>query len=80
MAPIATRPAVTIDLTESSTREVNALLASPDAPRSLTITKPRGAHALACGLDAEVDVTIDGDVWAEQPATELPMAQRYFLF
>jgi urease subunit alpha len=25
-------------------------------------------------------VTIDGDVWAEQPATELPMAQRYFLF
>ncbi|MDP9166368.1 MAG: protein glxC [Actinomycetota bacterium] len=62
MAPIATRAAVTIDLTESSTREVNALLASPDAPRSLTITKPRGAHALACGLDADVDVTIDGDV------------------
>jgi urease subunit alpha len=25
-------------------------------------------------------VTIDGDVWAEQPAIELPMAQRYFLF
>ena len=25
-------------------------------------------------------VTIDGDVWAEQPAAELPMAQRYFLF
>jgi urease subunit alpha len=25
-------------------------------------------------------VTIDGEVWAEQPATELPMAQRYFLF
>jgi urease subunit alpha len=25
-------------------------------------------------------VTINGDVWAEQPATELPMAQRYFLF
>jgi len=25
-------------------------------------------------------VRIDGDVWAEQPATELPMAQRYFLF
>ncbi len=25
-------------------------------------------------------VTIDGDVWAEQPATELPLAQRYFLF
>ena len=25
-------------------------------------------------------VKIDGEVWAEQPATELPMAQRYFLF
>jgi urease subunit alpha len=25
-------------------------------------------------------VRIDGDVWQEQPATELPMAQRYFLF
>jgi urease subunit alpha len=35
--------------------------------------------------DVEVDpdtftVRIDGDVWQEQPATELPMAQRYFLF
>jgi urease subunit alpha len=25
-------------------------------------------------------VRIDGDVWQEQPASELPMAQRYFLF
>ncbi|MGB0971274.1 MAG: hypothetical protein ACPGVG_09970, partial [Mycobacterium sp.] len=25
-------------------------------------------------------VRIDGEVWHEQPATELPMAQRYFLF
>jgi urease subunit alpha len=25
-------------------------------------------------------VRIDGDVWAEQPAAELPMAQRYFMF
>ncbi|OHV03976.1 urease subunit alpha [Mycobacterium talmoniae] len=25
-------------------------------------------------------VRIDGEVWPEQPATELPMAQRYFLF
>ncbi|MGE4364592.1 MAG: urease subunit alpha, partial [Mycolicibacterium sp.] len=35
--------------------------------------------------DIEVDpdtftVRIDGEVWQEQPATELPMAQRYFLF
>ena len=25
-------------------------------------------------------VRIDGEVWREQPATVLPMAQRYFLF
>jgi urease subunit alpha len=25
-------------------------------------------------------VHIDGEVWEEQPAVELPMAQRYFLF
>ncbi|BAX92764.1 urease subunit alpha [Mycobacterium shigaense] len=35
--------------------------------------------------DIQVDpdtftVRIDGEVWHEQPATELPMAQRYFLF
>ncbi|MEZ0340915.1 urease subunit alpha [Mycobacterium sp. pV006] len=35
--------------------------------------------------DIQVDpdtftVRIDGEVWQEQPATELPMAQRYFLF
>jgi glutamate synthase domain-containing protein 3 len=62
MAPLATRPAVTVDLTASSTREVNELLASSEAPKALTITNPRGAHALACGLDAELEVTIDGDV------------------
>ncbi|WP_179468937.1 urease subunit alpha [Mycolicibacterium vinylchloridicum] len=32
-------------------------------------------------VDADTfTVRIDGEVWAEQPATELPMAQRYFLF
>ncbi|WP_216894108.1 urease subunit alpha [Nocardia alni] len=25
-------------------------------------------------------VRVDGEVWAEEPATELPLAQRYFLF
>jgi glutamate synthase domain-containing protein 3 len=54
--------ATTIDLQTSSTREVNELLSSPDAPKSLTITRPQGAHALACGLDADLDVTIEGHV------------------
>ena len=25
-------------------------------------------------------VRVDGEVWEQEPATELPMAQRYFLF
>jgi len=51
-----------IDLRTSSTREVNELLSSPGAPTRLTITHPEGAHALACGLDADLDVTVDGHV------------------
>jgi glutamate synthase domain-containing protein 3 len=62
MAPVATRPAVAVDLDATTTRAVNQLLASPDAPKGLRITNPRGAHALACGLDADLEVTIDGDV------------------
>lgn len=52
----------TIDLQESSTRAVNELISSPDAPKTLTITSPEGAHALACGLDSDLDVTIEGHV------------------
>ena len=61
---IETAPVETtiIDLQTSSTRQVNELLSSPDAPTALTITRPQGAHALACGLDAELDVTIEGHV------------------
>ncbi|PBC36034.1 protein glxC [Rhodococcus sp. ACPA4] len=61
---IPTQEAVTgsIDLQNFSTRDVNELLSSPDAPKALTIIQPQGAHALACGLDAELDVTIEGHV------------------
>jgi methylamine---glutamate N-methyltransferase subunit B len=62
MAPVGTAPAVTVDLRASSTRQINELLASADAPKSMTITNPQGAHALACGLDADLDVTIEGHV------------------
>jgi methylamine---glutamate N-methyltransferase subunit B len=62
MAPVGAAPAVTIDLRASSTRQINELLASADAPKSMTITNPQGAHALACGLDADLDVTIEGHV------------------
>jgi glutamate synthase domain-containing protein 3 len=64
MAPLTLSPSTTtvLDLSTSSVRAVNSLLASTDAPTSLTIANPQGAHALACGLDAELDVTIDGHV------------------
>ncbi|WP_406815603.1 urease subunit alpha [Mycobacterium sp. M23085] len=51
-------------------------------------TTGRGKSALPLNdalPDIQVDpdtftVRIDGEVWQEQPASELPMAQRYFLF
>lgn len=58
MAPVETP----LDVAVLGTRAVNALLASADAPQVAVITNPRGAHALACGLDREMDITIAGHV------------------
>ncbi len=53
--------ATTLDLSTSTLREVNGTLhAATDG--SFTITHPRGAHALAAGIDAPIDVEIDGPV------------------
>jgi len=50
-----------LDLVEMSLREVNQLL--HDARHGdFLIRNPRGAHALACGLDGDLNVTIDGHV------------------
>jgi methylamine---glutamate N-methyltransferase subunit B len=62
MASVETAAVTTIDLTTSTTRQLNALLTSPDAPKAVRITNPQGAHALACGLNGELDVTIEGHV------------------
>ncbi|MFZ2178154.1 MAG: protein glxC [Rhodococcus sp. (in: high G+C Gram-positive bacteria)] len=66
MAPVATTETITamtvLDLATSSTRAVNERLTSPEAPKSVTITGSQGAHALACGLDSDIDVTIEGHV------------------
>ncbi|WP_405178465.1 protein glxC [Nocardia sp. NBC_01377] len=63
MAPaVTTVETVLLDLREHSVREVNALLHAPDAPRRVTLTEPRGAHALACGLDDDLEVVIEGHV------------------
>jgi glutamate synthase domain-containing protein 3 len=50
-----------LDLAEMSLREVNQLLHDA-AGGDFLIRNPRGAHALACGLDGDLDVTIDGHV------------------
>ena len=52
-----------LDLETQSLREVNAALqaqAQHTNQTSWTIENPRGAHAIACGLDAEIAVTVQG--------------------
>jgi glutamate synthase domain-containing protein 3 len=54
-----------VDLGTTSLRELNQRLhdlASATGPRAWRILSPSGAHALACGLDADVDVEIQGHV------------------
>jgi glutamate synthase domain-containing protein 3 len=48
-------------MAEMSLREVNQLLHDA-AGGDFLIRNPRGAHALACGLDGELDLTIEGHV------------------
>ena len=54
-----------VDLAETPLRELNQrlhdLAASP-GPAHWRVLNPNGAHAVACGLDAEVEVEIDGHV------------------
>jgi methylamine---glutamate N-methyltransferase subunit B len=54
-----------VDLETTSLRELNQRLhdlASAPGPRHWRIVNPSGAHAVACGLDAEIEVEIDGHV------------------
>src|SRR5262245_37871231 len=54
-----------VDLETASVRELNQRLhglSRAPGPRHWRIVNPSGAHAVACGLDAEVDVEIEGHV------------------
>jgi glutamate synthase domain-containing protein 3 len=53
-----------IDLAEVEVRELNAFLhwAAADLPAHWRILNPRGRHAVAVGLDAEITVDIEGHV------------------
>jgi glutamate synthase domain-containing protein 3 len=55
-----------VDLETTSVRDFNKrlhdLAAGVSGPRRFRLLNPNGAHALACGLDAELEVEIDGHV------------------
>ncbi|MEM9133324.1 MAG: hypothetical protein AAF962_19900 [Actinomycetota bacterium] len=50
-----------LDLADTTTRTVNRTLHDATDGR-FRITNPRGAHAVACGIDADITVEIDGAV------------------
>lgn len=61
--PINGHAEVSVDLATLTLREVNQYLhtnAVRDGVRRVRIANPDGAHALACGLDADLEVEIDG--------------------
>jgi methylamine---glutamate N-methyltransferase subunit B len=54
-----------VDLAETPLRELNQRLhdlARAPGPARWRVLNPNGAHAVACGLDADVEVEIDGHV------------------
>jgi methylamine---glutamate N-methyltransferase subunit B len=61
-APSSGLDAKEIDLAVTPLRELNAALhaVGEDGPRRWRVLNPRGAHALAAGLDAPIEVDIEG--------------------
>src|SRR5262249_14623678 len=56
---------VEVDLAVTSLRDLNQRLhdlAATPAPTHWRVVNPSGAHAVACGLDAEIEVEIEGHV------------------
>jgi glutamate synthase domain-containing protein 3 len=51
-----------VDVTTMPLCELNGRLHDPGGRRRWQIVNPNGAHAVACGLDAELEVEIDGHV------------------
>ena len=52
----------TVDLAVTPLRELNARLHAADPAPRWRVTHPNGAHAVAVGLDAEIEVDVDGHV------------------
>ncbi len=49
-----------VDLGVTPLRELNASLHAPDVAGTWRVLNPRGAHALAAGIDAPIEVDVDG--------------------
>src|SRR5688500_19695166 len=65
-APAETTAVEVVDLAATSLRELNQrlhdLAGDAPGPQHWRIVNPNGAHALAAGLDADVEVEIEGHV------------------
>jgi glutamate synthase domain-containing protein 3 len=65
---VAARESATVEVVDLATtrlRELNQRLhdlSRSPGPRAWRVVNPGGAHAVACGLDADVEVEIDGHV------------------
>jgi len=51
-----------VDLAETSLRELNRRLHEPDPPPRWRVAHPNGAHSVAVGIDAAIEVDVDGHV------------------
>jgi glutamate synthase domain-containing protein 3 len=49
-----------VDLATTPLRELNAALHEPEPDPRWRVLNPRGAHALAAGIDAPIEVDVDG--------------------
>ena len=52
----------TVDLATTPLRELNARLHAADIAPRWRVVHPHGAHAVAVGIDAEIEVDVDGHV------------------
>jgi glutamate synthase domain-containing protein 3 len=64
MATAAETAVEVVDLGQTSLRELNQrlhdLAGGAPGPRHWRVLNPSGAHAIACGIDAEIEVEIEG--------------------
>jgi glutamate synthase domain-containing protein 3 len=62
MAVVAASEIEHVDLAATALRELNQRLHAAAPPRQWRIAHPNGAHAVAVGIDADIEVDVDGHV------------------